>query len=109
MEMYRQGGLLLIPVESAPSGRQVDRVADGRLVLAGVDSGRHAHAIVEAGATLVVDEWGEWFLTVTEAGGVNLTHEERAPVRVLPGSYRVALQRSHNYWPDQDELLARGY
>ena len=98
MEMYRQGGVLLIPVDEAPPGREAPREEDGRLALS-TRGDEPFYWIVGGGATLILDEWWEFYLTVTDPEGVELVHEGRATVRVRPGSYRVARRYGHQYWP----------
>ena len=97
MEMYRQGGLLLIPVDQAPPGVEASREADGALVLV-TQGGVPHHTLLGEGATLVCDEWYEWYLTVTNPQGVDLVREGRATIRVRPGCYRLGLQHGFRYW-----------
>lgn len=98
MEMYRQGGVLLVPVGATPPGREAPPEAEGGLVLA-FDEDTPVCTVIGGGAILVVDETREWYLTVTDPEGVDLVREGRATVRVRPGSYRVALQCGYQYWP----------
>ena len=94
-EMIRQGDVLLVPVDEIPAGVRPVARADGRLVLATGEATGHAHAVLDAGAHLLENDVDERFLQVLEEGGVTLTHEEHAAVRVPPGDYRVRRQREY--------------
>ena len=98
MEMYRQGRVLVIPVDEARPGLEAPREEDGRLVLF-PDYDSPAYTIVGEGAIFLIDEFYEYYLTVTNPEGVDLVHEGRATVRVRPGVYRVARQYGFDYWP----------
>ena len=88
----RQGDVLLVPVGEVPDGARLLPRTGGRVVLAeGEDTG-HAHAIRAAGATLVA-AGDERYLRV--ATPVTLDHEEHAPIEVIPGTYRVVIQREY--------------
>jgi hypothetical protein len=93
---FRQGDVLVERVDFDPTSKPhkaVPRDA-GRVVLAYGEATGHAHAIAEADCEMVELESGERFI-VTERG-VSLRHEEHAPVRVPPGSYRVTRQREYS-------------
>lgn len=96
MDMYRQGRLLLIPVDETPPGQEAPREDDGRLVLC-YDHEEPMCVIVGGGATLILDEHREWYLTVTSPEGVDLVHPARATLRVQPGNYRVGFQHGFQY------------
>src|SRR5579872_6115678 len=82
MEIYRQGDVLLIPVDNIPDGtRTVARDDRGRLVLAEGEVTGHAHAIVDEAAELVTaDEAAELYLLVHGTDPVALLHEEHAKI-----------------------------
>ena len=88
----RQGDVLLVPVDRITGlARPLPRT-DGRIVLAWGEVTGHAHAIRAAGATLFgIDE--ERYLRVAEP--VTLDHEEHGTIDVVPGAYRVVIQREY--------------
>lgn len=88
----RQGDVLLVPVDDVPeTARPVARAA-GRVILAEGEATGHAHAIRSSGATLL-ETGEERYLRV--GGPVTLDHEEHAPITVVPGTYRVVIQREY--------------
>jgi hypothetical protein len=88
----RQGDVLLVLVGEVPDGARPIGRTDGRVVLAEGEVTGHAHAIRSSGATLLgaVDDR---YLRV--AAPVILDHEEHAPIKVAPGTYRVVIQREY--------------
>src|SRR3954453_19903915 len=91
--MYRQGDVLLVPVERVP--KRVRRVVrpDGRVVLAGGEATGHAH-VVDGDSELVSDpNVSERFLRVRRAS--RLLHDEHATLVLEPGDYRVVRQREY--------------
>ena len=88
----RQGDVLLHPVAGVPeTARPLPRTA-GRVVLAEGEVTGHFHAIRSIGATLLAD--GEdRYLRVADP--VVLDHEEHAAIEIVPGSYRVVIQREY--------------
>ena len=88
----RQGDVLLHPVADVPeTARPLPRTA-GRVVLAEGEVTGHAHAIRATGATLLADG-DDRYLRV--AAPVTLDHEEHAAIELVPGSYRVVIQREY--------------
>jgi len=106
MEIYRQGDVLLIPVDNIPDGtRTVARDDRGRLVLAEGEVTGHAHAIVDEAAELVTaDEAAELYLLVHGTDPVALLHEEHATVQVPPGKYERRILRE--YAPEEIRQVA---
>ena len=94
-KLIRQGDVLLVRVDRIPAGVRPVAREGGRLVLAAGEATGHAHAVLESGALLLEDDLEERFLQVLEEGGVTLTHEEHAAVRVPPGEYEVRRQREY--------------
>lgn len=93
--MYRQGDVLVVPVNQIPAEcRKVPRER-GRVILAHGEVTGHAHAIKDRAATLYEEtSTGDRFL-VLEADG-SLTHEEHATIPLSAGSYRVVRQREYS-------------
>lgn len=97
--MYRQGDVLLVPIDKLPShrGTPQERDRQGRIILAEGEVTGHAHAIVADGARLYGENLGRRFLQVLDEGGVDLTHEEHATIHLPRGRYRVIRQRQWLY------------
>ncbi|MCX5210808.1 hypothetical protein OG689_16180 [Kitasatospora sp. NBC_00240] len=98
--MYRQGDVLIVPVEEAAVPQRVaglpgqPRDARGRLVLALGEVTGHAHAVVGPGE--LRREPGPFataWLHLPEGGRV--VHEEHAVIPLPRGWYRVVRQREY--------------
>ena len=88
---YRQGDVLLVPVEAVPAG-SIEESADARVVLAYGEVTGHAHAI-DATLAKTFQNGAERYLVVKD--GAVLRHEEHNPLLLAPGTYRVQLQREY--------------
>ena len=89
---YRQGDVLLIPVDFVPTEAVQEDTPEGRVVLAYGEVTGHAHAIdVLLAKTFHNGE--HRYLVVTD--GAILRHEEHSPLCLAPGAYRVQLQREY--------------
>ncbi len=88
----RQGDVLLVPVAAVPADAHPVRRMSGRAVLAEGEATGHAHAIRSSAATLLVSG-ADRYLRV--AAPVTLDHEEHAAIDVVPGTYRVVIQREY--------------
>jgi hypothetical protein len=97
MAMYRQGDVLLVSSEHAPTGTAVPVAREGgRLVLARGEATGHAHAIASALAELFEERDGRLVLRVRPgAAEVRLVHEEHAAIVLAPGVYEVIRQREY--------------
>lgn len=89
---YRQGDVLLIPVDDVPAGSVEETTSDSRVVLAFGEVTGHAHAIDSLMAK-TFQNGEQRFLVVTD--GAVLRHEEHSPLFLKPGAYRVQLQREY--------------
>lgn len=94
---YRQGDVLLIPIDSPPTdAEQVSRI-DGALVLAEGEATGHAHTISDETAELVTaEEAAELYLLVHGTESVELVHQEHDTIPVEPGAYKVIRQREYS-------------
>lgn len=91
MEIYRQGDVGLVRVESIPENIAPVERDNGRIVLAYGEVTGHAHAIMDEAAQLVrTNDTNERFLRIVSS--VDLRHEEHATVTLPPGNYRVIQQ-----------------
>lgn len=102
--MFRQGDVLIVPVNRIPLEYKRQPRAQGRVVLAYGEVTGHAHAISELGAELYGSDLEARFLEVLAEGGVALTHEEHATIIIPPGLYQVVRQRE--YSPESDNFVA---
>lgn len=101
--MYRQGDVLIIPVDSVPSNTETVPRDQGRIVLAYGEVTGHAHAIVAPYAALVA-KGAERFLTVKGTKAAFLRHEEHREIRLPPGNYQIIRQRE--YTPEEVRNVA---
>lgn len=91
--MFRQGDVLIIPVEQIPAkAKRVER-EQGRVILAHGEATGHAHAIFDADVELfetadAVDRW----LRVQSPQGAPVVHDEHAPIVLPKGDYLVRRQ-----------------
>ncbi|MFD5561332.1 MULTISPECIES: hypothetical protein [Kitasatospora] len=98
--MYRQGDVLIVPVEQGAVPAAVahlprqPRDGRGRLVLALGEVTGHAHAVVGPGELLRESgPFGRAWLHLPEGGKV--VHEEHAAIALPTGWFRVVRQREY--------------
>jgi len=96
--MYRQGDVLVVPIDEAtvPAGLiPAPRDRSGRLVLAYGEATGHAHVASGEGLKLLClpDDLASMFLHVETRG--RITHEEHGPIALPAGYYRVIRQREY--------------
>jgi hypothetical protein len=96
--VYRQGDVLLIPIESIPVKLEQMGRFDGRVVLAYGEATGHAHAVADEQATLFRQPDGEAavFMRVLGDAPVALVHAEHDTIMIPPGWYRVVRQREYS-------------
>ena len=97
--MYRQGDVLLVPIDKLPGTAGPVNLRDEacRIILAEGEATGHAHAIASLSARLLGHDIERRFLEVLAEGGVDLSHEEHATVHLPKGHYRVIRQREWFY------------
>jgi hypothetical protein len=105
--MYRQGDVLVLPIEPAelPAGlAQAPRDRRGRMVLALGEATGHAHVVTGEGVALLSppDDPDTLYLVIDGYG--RLGHEEHGPITLPPASYRVIRQRE--YFPGAIRFVA---
>lgn len=92
--IIRQGDVLLVSVEKLPAGAvEVGQNAEDGVVLAYGEVTHHRHIIAQTIDAPKVRVWSagaERFLQVMETTA--LTHEEHAPITLLPGVYKLPQQ-----------------
>ena len=95
MERYRQGDVLLVQVEQAPSRcRPVSR-EEGKLLLAYGEVTGHAHVVADPDAELVTHEEAEELFLLVYGDEAVLEHDEHDPIPLPAGTYRVIRQREY--------------
>lgn len=102
--MFRQGDVLIIPVEQVPDGATPIARERGRLVLAHGEATGHAH-VVEGPAEFLssdVEEMERRFLRAES--DVLVVHDEHVSVALPPGDYEVRGQRE--YSPEEIRRVA---
>lgn len=102
--MFRQGDVLVVPVDEIPTGLKKVPLEAGRLVLAHGEATGHAH-VVEGEAELFesdVDEMDRRFLRVEEESA--LVHDEHDTIVLPPGDHEVIRQRE--YAPEAPRYVA---
>jgi hypothetical protein len=102
--MYRQGDVLIIPIDVLPKGLNVVPREHGRLILAHGEATGHAHAIASRHATLFRDPKLAAIFMQVSGGSVALEHNEHATITIPSGNYRVVRQRE--YSPEEIRQVA---
>jgi len=95
--IYRQGDVLLVPINEIPKTAKPANAKHRRLILAEGEATGHHHSILESDnvALLEIPNQKELFLLVKE-GDALLEHQEHAKITVSPGTYRVVIQREYD-------------
>jgi hypothetical protein len=100
--MYRQGDVLIVPVDSVPGTLDPIEREEGRIILAYGEVTGHAHAIKAESAALFRDpKLMAVFLTVDAGGAVALEHDT---MHLPPGNYQVI--RPREYSPEKIRNVA---
>lgn len=92
-EHYRQGDVLIVKVDSMPPDAVPVEPDGNRVVLAYGEVTGHAHAL-NAVTTKLFEHAEGRFLVVDKPSA--LTHEEHAPIDLVPGVYRIVRQREYS-------------
>lgn len=93
--MFRQGDVIVIPVQEIPEAATPVERDNGRVILAYGEVTGHAHAITNRMAKYFEEE-GQNFLELAEPA--TLDHEEHDTIHLPAGKYQVIRQRE--YSPD---------
>lgn len=96
--MFRQGDVLIIPLDVIPEQERLEPVGrdEGRLVLAHGEMTGHAHIIETEGAALFRDPIRMAVFLIVTGDPVMLEHDEHDTVVLPPGNYRVVRQREYS-------------
>lgn len=90
--MFRQGDVLVMPVQKIPGSATAGARDNGRIVLAYGEVTGHSHSIAEASTELLEYE-GARYLRVPEKAV--LRHEEHRSIDLPAGDYRIITQREY--------------
>ncbi len=99
MSIYRQGDVLLVPVEDIPEGAK--RVRPKRVIIAEGEVTGHMHELV-GGKVELFEKAESVFARIMAAP--ELRHAEHATQTIEPGLYRIVRQRE--YTPSEIRRLA---
>jgi len=94
-KIYRQGDVLIIAVDTAPTTVTLVPRSERGVVLAEGEVTGHAHRIPSRQAQLFRDENDVRYLRVGGTAPVALQHEEHAPVQLPPGNYRIQIHTEY--------------
>jgi len=106
-QIYRQGDILLVPINFTPRNTKAVKRENGKLILAHGEITGHHHAFgtdVRNVELVTADEAAELYLLVHGTEYAPLTHQEHATIPVAPGSYRV--RRQVEYTPERIRQVA---
>jgi len=99
--MYRQGDVLVRPIQKLPDGVKKSKVK--RVVLAEGEVTGHCHEILDVeNVELLQDADGNLYLDVKEPA--ELTHQEHSTITIPPGTYEIVRQRE--YSPEEIRRVA---
>lgn len=101
-EVYRQGDVLIVPVDSIPAGCKPVKRDNGRVILAYGEVTGHAHAILDEGVSQIELKEGERYLNAPD--GATITHEEHGTIVLPEGVFLI--QRQKEYSPEEVRNVA---
>lgn len=89
--MFRQGDVLIIPVDELPTNAKPATRENGRVILAHGEATGHAHAIMDSDVELyeTADTADRWLRVRSVA---TVIHDEHAPIALPKGNYIVRRQ-----------------
>jgi hypothetical protein len=93
--MFRQGDVLIRPVQKIPKGLKKVPLENGRVILAHGEVTGHAHAVlgdVEFLAADLEDLEQRFLLVESEA---QVVHDEHGTITLPPGGYEIVRQREY--------------
>jgi hypothetical protein len=94
--MYRQGDVLVVPVDALPQGLERIACQNDTAILALGEATGHAHAIKSKSVALFRDpELAAMFMQVSGDAPVLLEHAEHGTIAIPAGTYRVVRQREY--------------
>jgi hypothetical protein len=100
---YRQGDVLLCPIERVPAAAYRVRIEGERVVVAEGELSGHAHAFARKGVRLFRDKKSHRDFLMIGKAGAQLRHEEHGTIPVAEGCYEIRRQRE--YTPRSPRLL----
>lgn len=97
---YRQGDVLIIPVDSIPQGKKQTK----RIRLANGEVTGHHHSIFDQGAVGYADDEESLTEFLDVSTPVELEHQEHDTITIGPGKYRSVIQSE--YTPQEIRRVA---
>ncbi len=94
--MYRQGDVLIVPVDAVPEGVRLVAREAGRLVLAHGEVTGHAHVVEGAAALFALDSRLATGRFLRVEGDASVVHEEHDSIVLPPGAYEIRRQREYH-------------
>lgn len=104
MNIYRQGDVLITPLNSNYSATKDDKVVSSGVLAYGEVTG-HAHRIVKGQAELYQTIAGLMFLKVLSEFAT-LGHEEHEDINLPMGDYEVKQQREFDWFTEEVRRVA---
>jgi hypothetical protein len=103
-DVFRQGDVLIVPVEKVPARLKDVPLENGRIVIMHGEATGHAHVIEGDAVFLAADlqEMEGRFLRIEEES--LLVHDEHDAITLPPGDYEVRRQRE--YAPEAPQWVA---
>ena len=104
--LYRQGDVLLIPIDDVPRNAKAVHRENGKLILAHGEATGHHHAfdVDVTNVELVTKEGADELYLLVHGTPAPLTHQEHDTIHVDPGAYEVRRQRE--YAPEEIRQVA---
>ncbi len=103
MKVFRQGDVIISPLEKQPNGEWKDK---GNLVLAEGEVTGHAHRITSGKAQLQVNAlFGLMILKVMSEQAI-ISHEEHEDIMLPMGDYAVKIQREWDWFTEEVRRVA---
>lgn len=95
MNIFRQGDLVIKPIEKLPENLKV--VSKGnQFVLAEGEQTGHKHLLVAEKLEVLQDEKGRYYFQLQN--NATITHEEHKTITILPGIYEVGNEQEYDYF-----------
>ena len=97
MNIYRQGDLVIKPIEKLPENLKVISEEDEFVLAEGEQTG-HKHILVAEPQTMKIlqDTNGKFYLDFSSS--VNLTHQEHQIITIPFGIYEVGNEQEYDYF-----------
>lgn len=92
--IYRQGDLIIKPINKLPENLKIVN-KENRFVLAEGEQTGHKHLLVAERMEILQDTNGKFYFNF--GNSVELTHQEHKTITILPGIYEVGNEQEYDY------------